>query len=102
MITDFLRRVIGRMFPKQNLERNLNVQIATSGVMDNAISLWLQMYENKPPWLGGEEDIKSMNLPAAIAEEFARLILTEFEFNLEGSARAETCSMALLFFPSVS
>lgn len=77
------------MFPKQNLERNLNVQIATSGVMDNAISLWLQMYENKPPWLGGEEDIKSMNLPAAIAEEFARLILTEFEFNLEGSARAE-------------
>lgn len=30
-----------------------------------------------------------MNLPAAIAEEFARLILTEFEFNLEGSARAE-------------
>ena len=51
MITDFLRRVIGRMFPKQNLERNLNVQIATSGVMDNAISLWLQMYENKPPWL---------------------------------------------------
>lgn len=89
MITDFLRRVIGRMFPKQNLERNLNVQIATSGVMDNAISLWLQMYENNPPWLGGEEDIKSMNLPAAIAEEFARLILTEFEFNLEGSARAE-------------
>lgn len=77
------------MFPKQNLERNLNVQIATSGVMDNAISLWLQMYENNPPWLGGEEDIKSMNLPAAIAEEFARLILTEFEFNLEGSARAE-------------
>lgn len=89
MITDFLRRVIGRMFPKQNLDRNLNVQIATSGVMDNAISLWLQMYENNPPWLGGEEDIKSMNLPAAIAEEFARLILTEFEFNLEGSARAE-------------
>lgn len=77
------------MFPKQNLERNLNVQIATSGVMDNAISLWLQMYENKPPWLGGEEDTKSMNLPAAIAEEFARLILTEFEFNLEGSSRAE-------------
>ena len=77
------------MFPKQNLERKLNVQIATSGVMDNAISLWLQMYENKPPWMGGEADTRTMNLPAAIAEEFSRLILTEFEFKLEGSARAD-------------
>lgn len=51
------------MFPKQNLERKLNVQIATSGVMDNAISLWLQMYENKPPWMGGEADTRTMNLP---------------------------------------
>lgn len=48
MIADFIRKVVGKMFPKQNLERNLNVQIATSGVMDNAISLWFQMYENKP------------------------------------------------------
>lgn len=88
-ITDFLRRVVGKMFPKQNLERKLNVQIATSGVMDNAISLWLQMYENKPPWMGGEADTRTMNLPAAIAEEFSRLILTEFEFKLEGSTRAD-------------
>jgi A118 family predicted phage portal protein len=87
-LTDFFRRVVGRMFPKQNLEKKLNVQIATSGVMDNAISLWLQMYQNKPPWLGGEEDIRSMNLSAAIAEEFARLVLTEFEFSLDGSQRA--------------
>ena len=77
------------MFPKQNLERKLNVQIATSGVMDNAISLWLQMYENKPPWMGGEADTRTMNLPAAIAEEFSRLILTEFEFKSEGSTRAD-------------
>ena len=76
-ITDFLRRVVGKMFPKQNLERKLNVQIATSGVMDNAISLWLQMYENKPPWMGGEADTRTMNLPAAIAEEFSRLIYSK-------------------------
>ena len=62
-ITDFLRRVVGKMFPKQNLERKLNVQIATSGVMDNAISLWLQMYENKPPWMGGEADTRTTTFP---------------------------------------
>lgn len=89
MITDFLRRVVGKMFPKQNLERKLNVQIATSGIMDNAIQLWLQMYENEPPWKGGEEDTRTMNLPSTIAEEFSRLVLTEFDFKLEGSERAD-------------
>ncbi len=77
------------MFPKQNLERKLNVQIATSGIMDNRISLWLQMYKDESPWIGGKEHISSMNLASAIAGEFARLILTEFEFKLEGSARAD-------------
>ncbi|MCD8366311.1 MAG: phage capsid protein, partial [Clostridiales bacterium] len=30
-----------------------------------------------------------LNLPAAISEEFARLILTEFEFSVEGNERAD-------------
>ena len=93
MIADIIRRVVGKMFPKQNLERKLDVQIATSGVMDNAISLWLQMYENKPPWMGGKEAVRTMNLPAAIAEEFSRLILTEFEFKLEWFPSDKTHTM---------
>ena len=77
------------MLPKQNLEKKLNVRIATSSVMDDAITLWSQMYKNAPMWLGGPEHVKSLNLPATIAEEMARLVLTEFDFNLEGSARAD-------------
>lgn len=76
------------MFPKQSLEKKIGVQIATSGAMDNAISLWLAMYENKPPWMGGEAEVRSLNLPAAIAEEMARLVLTEFQFEVTGSQRA--------------
>lgn len=77
------------MLPKTNLEKKLNVQIATSGVMDNAIQLWLKMYKNIPPWLGGEAHVKSLNLPASIAEEMARLVLTEFDIEIEGSERAK-------------
>lgn len=88
-ITDFVRRLVEKMLPHNSLEKKLDVKIATSGVMDNAISLWLQMYEDKPPWMGGKECIKTLNLPAAIAEEIARLILTEFDLKLEGSVRAE-------------
>ena len=77
------------MFPKQSLEQKLSTQIATSFDMDNAISLWLYMYKNSPPWSGGKKNTRTMNIPAAIAEEFSRLILTEFEFRLSGSQRAD-------------
>ena len=50
------------MIPKKSLEKKLNVQIATSGKMDNAIQLWLNMYQNTPPWIGGEKDVKGLNL----------------------------------------
>lgn len=76
------------MFPKSSLEKKLDVQIATSALMDNAIQLWMQMYENTPPWLGGPAHVKSLNLPSVIAEEFSRLTLTEFAIELTGSARA--------------
>lgn len=76
------------MFPKNSLEKKLDVQIATSSRMDNAIQLWMQMYENTPPWLGGPAHIKSLNLSSVIAEEFSRLTLTEFAIELTGSARA--------------
>ena len=88
VIGDFFRKLVRKMFPKQTLEKKLNVQIATSAVMDNAIQLWLRMYQNQPPWLGGKAKVRSLNLPATISEEMARLVLTEFEIDVTGSARA--------------
>ena len=76
------------MLPKQNLEKKLGIKIATSGIMDNEIQLWLKMYQNEPPWKGGDEHIKCLNLPASISEELARLVLTEFTILVDGSPRA--------------
>lgn len=83
------------MFPKQTLAKKLNVEIATSVVMDNAIQLWTNMYKDHPPWLGGEANVKSLNLPATISEELARLVLTEFKAEISGSQRADFISNAL-------
>lgn len=88
-VTDFLKRAWYKLTPKSNIERQLNVSVATSGVMDRTIELWSQMYENKPPWRGGPSQVIPLNLPAAISEEMARLILTEFKIELTGSARAD-------------
>lgn len=88
-IADFLRRAIDSLIPRNNAEKKVNISVATSGIMDNAIDLWSKMYENLPPWRGGEENIITLNLPAAIAEEMARLVLTEFKIEVSGSVRAE-------------
>lgn len=77
------------MIPKSNIEKQLNISIATSAVMDRGIELWSMMYENNPPWRGGDAGVIPLNLPAAISEEMARLVLTEFNIELTGSARAD-------------
>lgn len=79
---DFVRRVVRKMFPKADFERKLNVKIAMSALMDNAVNGWLDMYR----FSDGKDQL---NLPAAISEEFSRLVLTEFEFSVEGSERAD-------------
>ena len=86
------------MLPKTDFEKKLNVKIATSNIMDNAIKLWLDMYGNQPPWLGGKANVKCLNLPAAISEELARLVLTEFDFEISGSARADFIQKSLKNF----
>lgn len=88
-VTDFLRKAWSKLIPKSNIEKQLKVSVATSGKMDNAIDLWSRMYENIPPWRGGDAGVIPLNLPAAISEEMARLILTEFELEVTGGARGE-------------
>ena len=88
-VIDFFRKALSKMIPKSNIEKQLNISIATSAVMDRGIELWSMMYENNPPWRGGDAGVIPLNLPAAISEEMARLVLTEFSIELTGSARAD-------------
>ena len=90
---DWIRKVFHKMFPKKTVEGKLNVQLATSAAMDRSVELWQQMYANHPPWEGGKiRPVAPLNLPATIAEEVARLTLTEFSLELTGSPRAEYIS----------
>ena len=86
---DIFRNSISNLFLKDSATNKPILTVVTSGVMDANIRLWSQMYENNPPWVGGKDKIISLNLPAAISEEMARLILTEFSISVGGSARAD-------------
>lgn len=74
------------MFSKNKIQDALNIDIAISLEMEAKIQRWGQMYKNEAPWLN--EDIKSLELPSAIANEFVRLTMAEFKTNITGGARA--------------
>ena len=74
------------MLGKSSIESELNIDIAISTKMESKIAEWENIYENKANWLN--KDIKSLELGSAIANEFARLILTEMKSEITGSKRA--------------
>lgn len=68
----------------QSVKKAMKVDVAVSGTMDKAIELWKDMYENHPPWKG--KHAICTHIPATIAEEMARLVLTEFSVEITGGA----------------
>ena len=85
-IFGWIREVIKRMFGRDTLKSALQVDIAISSEMSTALQLWSAMYANQAPWLSA--DVKSLNLPAAIAGEIARAVTIELQVEISGSARA--------------
>ena len=75
----WLHTVMNKVFPETTLEYEN---------MDDAIDKWLQLYYDEPPWRN-EVHGNTLNLPAGIAAEFARLIMIENEINITGSKRAD-------------
>ena len=85
-VFSWIRGAIRKMFSKNNIEDALNIDIAVSTEMELKIQNWEQMYKNEAPWINDE--IKSLELPSAISNEFVRLIMSEFNSNITGGERA--------------
>lgn len=83
----WIREVINKMINQSAVKQAAKVEVAVSTVMGEAIQRWALMYENKAPWL--TKDIRSLNLPAAIAGEIARLTTLEMDVKFTGGARAK-------------
>ena len=86
-IGDLIRKVLRKLLPQNSIEKELSVEVVTSGAMEQALKIWIEMYNNVPYWKG--EGSIALNIPAAISTEFSRLILTEFSILCEGSAEAD-------------
>ena len=63
--------------------------VALSSQMENALELWVQMYESGGPWCNKKSGLTSLDLAGGIAREFARLVLLELHMEISGSPRAD-------------
>lgn len=86
-VTDMIRKVVNLLFSKDTIEKELKTTVVVSTQMQKAIQLWNSMYVDLPPWKS--DTCKTMNLPASIAHEFARLITVEHEVEISGSPMAD-------------
>ncbi len=85
-IKSFLHKVL-TTFSQSEIERKAGIQAAVSDEMSAAVALWSWMYADTPPW--ASKDVQTMNMPALIAAELARLITIEMTSTVSGSARAD-------------
>lgn len=75
------------MIQYENIQKAMGIDIAVSSKMANTMHRWQRMYLNRPYWCS--EDIKGLNLPAAISSEIARLVTMESKISITGSKRAD-------------
>lgn len=88
-IFDSIRKAVRRLFGKGNVGKAFGIQIAVSSKMEDSLELWTEMYEDRPVWKDAEKGQLTMNLPAAIASEIARLTTIEMNSMVSGSPRAD-------------
>lgn len=77
----WLREIVSRFFIGDAADY-------TYSSMASAMEKWLRMYYDEPSWLKKTHG-HSLNLPASIAAEFARLVMVEFDVEISGSPKAD-------------
>lgn len=83
-LKSFIKGVLNKMFNKSTIENKMNIDIAVSNDMSNAIDLWTMLYEDNAPWVNNKT-IFSMNTATGIASEFARLVTIEFKSEISNN-----------------
>ena len=81
------------MIGTQTIKDVFAVETATSQEMQESIRAWSDLYLNRAPWLN--QDVRGLNLPAAIAGEIARAVTLELRYRCMGSPRADFLSAQL-------
>lgn len=85
-ITTAMRGVISKMFGLQTIEQAVQVKSPLSDIMQTRLFDWRDMYLNKPYWAQKDNQVKSMNLAASVANYYATRITIEMGWHISASS----------------
>lgn len=74
------------MFFKNETEKIYDVEAIASEPMDEAVNLWLSIWQGAPPWV--TKEIKTVGFAKAIASETARLATLDIDIKISGGRSA--------------
>ena len=76
-IKNIFERIKKAMFPVNDIKKALNIDIAISSEMANAIEEWKDIFENKAYWLDEEKGVFSLEIASAVCKEIADTVTSE-------------------------
>lgn len=85
-IIDTIKGWWNRMF-KSEAKQIFGTTAITSGRMENAIRLWMEIYQGKPDWVNKDEHIKTIKFAKAVCSETARLTTLDIGVEFDGSRK---------------
>lgn len=75
------------MFPLKNIQQALNIRLAITEDMRNAVEVWQKCFSGNAPWLS--KDVISLRLEQSITREFANIALNEMTVNISNDTLNE-------------
>lgn len=88
-LIESIKKAVRHLFGKATVGKAFGIEVAVSTKMEDALELWKEMYEDRPSWKDPEKGKITLNIPAAIASEIARLVTIEMKTSVFGSPRAD-------------
>lgn len=86
------------MMAEDLLKKRLGIQSGISSKMKEAMLKWKKAYINESSWI--KDDVESLELPASISSEIARLVTIESTITFSDGPRANFLSKQLNYFRS--
>lgn len=71
------------MFNRDTYKQKIGQEVAITSDMVNAINLWEKMLTGKATWI--DDNVKSLGIERNICKEFANVVLSEMETNIDGN-----------------
>lgn len=80
-VRNFIKGAISKMFNKDNITKDFNIDISASDEVLNLIEKCSNIYNHKAPWL--DEQTKSLNVAKTICEKVAKAVTIELKTKVE-------------------